>query len=192
MDDPTVKHLCMTAAKSKLFKRVVCFNCRGTGHSNGWKSLGYSVDGQDAFTLLVRLLPGANDSSICLIGYSYGSLVATECLRLLLGSGQSRIRPRGFMSLGFPLGGLSRLFLFSGSSWEMLMSLLSQSQLSFLLVLGDSDQFTAIDTAKALVEKAAGLVRLRVIENCDHFIISHKARVELSDICLEWLKILAI
>jgi alpha/beta superfamily hydrolase len=194
MADLNVHRLCSTAVSSQLFQKVVSYNVRGTGRSTGWKSWGYATDGHDAHLLIQEMLSTNQVSSVCLIGYSYGSLVAAECLQLLSRPDLSG-RPScvGLISVGFPLGGLSRLFLSSGECWAQLISLLASRDLvPFLLVLGDQDQFTSVQTAETLFKAAAGSIfsnkmQLQVIPSCDHFFNREQTGRKLKDICHKWL-----
>ena len=201
MDDHNCYSLSMTALRSGRFKRVVRFNARGVGRSLGWKSLGYLSDGQDAYNLILKLLGDSAESAdpthqktCSLIAYSYGSLVASEALRLLIANQEiTNIQARGFISVGFPLGVLSRFFLCSHNSWDSLITSLKQANptFPFMLVMGDTDQFSSLESTEILVKKAAGssaTIPFKIVEQCDHFFITSAAQKVLREICLEYIQ----
>ena len=80
----------------------------------------------------------------------------------------------GYVSVAFPLGRLSQMFLRSRTHWEALLA----SRVPKFLVVGSSDQFTSLQAYNSLVyeyrRKCAAEARgaqmdVRVLEGCDHF-----------------------
>jgi alpha/beta superfamily hydrolase len=80
----------------------------------------------------------------------------------------------GYVSVGFPLGLLTRMFLRSRAHWDALL----ESRIPKFLVVGSDDQFTSLSQYNALVHQyrtqhaasAAGvLMDVLVVEGCDHF-----------------------
>ncbi|GAX79649.1 hypothetical protein CEUSTIGMA_g7090.t1 [Chlamydomonas eustigma] len=228
MWDPVVTSFTRAAVKSGLFSMVVRYNMRGTGKSAGFKSLSATTDAEDASKLCKHILtkmrerhshypeaspedgsfhkgsPSGNGGSsstngsaveqepqLVLLAYSYGSCVASHLLNLCP-------QVSVFVSVGYPLGMLSRFFLGSQSSWEALMEHGVRAGRPCLLFLGDQDQFTGVDTLQGLVDhemrgnNAGGeanmsedvatssntlktqaenekLLKLIIIPGCDHF-----------------------
>lgn len=192
MDDYVVSLLAKLATESGRFKKAVRYNYRGVGLSSGWKNAGSRQDGQDAAALITRLLEGEPSPSLCMIAYSYGNLVASEALALLQAAGG--ITTRGFISVAFPLGFLSRLFLGSLSSWDSLMKTMEKASIQILLLLGDNDQFTSIESISALAQAEDRIrdfpatIKFQVIHSSDHFFSSPHARKKLREFCLIYLQ----
>jgi hypothetical protein len=57
------------------------------------------------------------------------------------------------VSVGYPLGMLSRFFLGSRSAWQALIEDGVRAGRPCLLFLGDQDQFTGVDTLQGLVDE---------------------------------------
>eukprot|EP00798_Chlamydomonas_sp_ICE-L_P021345 gene21345-28280_t len=94
---------------------------RGTGGSSGFKAWSASQDGSDAAALCRALSAGAGgvqqqhgsgSMRFALVAYSYGSCAAAEAL-----DPSYNLNVVAYVSVGFPLGMLSKWFLRSHSSW---------------------------------------------------------------------------
>lgn len=115
-----------------------------------------------------------------------------------------------YVSVGFPLGMLSRLFLGSHSSWQALsdanIGSNQRPSVPCLLLMGTRDQFTSLSTVEQLVQqqwdlhdrlkdaaKTAGKAvphtlckafQLQVLKGCDHFFFDQWERV--ASIAVSW------
>ena len=96
----------------------------------------------------------------------------------------------GSISVGFPLGLLSRVFLDSRSHWDTLMA----CSIPKLLIVGGQDQFTSLSTYTSLVQeyrkhrqdnKQTGSLEVRVLEMCDHFFCGEQHEVAAK--ALQWI-----
>ena len=96
------------------------------------------------------------------------------------------------VSVGYPLGTLSRWFLGSHSSWRALIGHGPRAGRPCLLILGDADQFTGLDTMQGLVDEAAGGAaadfKLEVISGCDHFF--HGKQAQVAQRVISWLSLI--
>lgn len=171
MHDPTVMAQFHAAARSGLCDVVVRYNQRCAGSSRGKARLSSDPDADDLVALCTHILsnqlPGGWDGPppqrIVFICYSYGSCVAALAL--------ARVpQVVAYVTIGFPLGALSRWFLGSGSAW----SALAASAVPKLLIMGDADNFTSLSqlreaTAKHDATPGAGPLDTRIIRGADHF-----------------------
>lgn len=109
------------------------------------------------------------------------------------------------VSVGFPLGTLSRWFLGSHSSWQTFVRHGPGAGRPCLLVMGDHDQFTGIDTIRGLVDEAVVAaesqrasgsspggpmlpLQLKVVEGGDHFFVGGGMRRNIASIVVSWIK----
>jgi alpha/beta superfamily hydrolase len=94
------------------------------------------------------------------------------------------------VSIGFPLGLLSRMFLRSRSHWDALLA----SRVPKFLVVGSDDQFTSLDQYNSLVQEyrkqhaadtGGALMDFRVLDGCDHFFGGRWQ--EVADDVVQWV-----
>ncbi|KXZ43449.1 hypothetical protein GPECTOR_90g536 [Gonium pectorale] len=88
-----------------------------------------------------------SDRGFAFVGYSYGSVVAARALPLL------GPHVAALVTVGLPMGALSRVFLGSLSAWEALSSDAARG-LPRLLACGDRDQFTDAGSLEAAISAA--------------------------------------
>lgn len=100
------------------------------------------------------------------------------------------------ISVGFPLGFLSRIFLGSHSAWDEFIKNGDVAGKPSLVIMGDSDQFTGVETAREMVSKArqqraddrgSQRVRLEILEGCDHFFHGRR-KDRMTMLAIGWLR----
>ncbi|GBF93922.1 hypothetical protein Rsub_06171 [Raphidocelis subcapitata] len=122
---------------------------------------------------------GAPPPRLALLCYSYGSCVAADALARLPAAA-------AYVSVGFPLGVLSRWFLGSAASWDALAA----ARVPKLLIMGTADNFTSQPQLRAAVARhdaAAGSapVEVRILRDADHFF--YERWEEVAAEALSWL-----
>ena len=108
------------------------------------------------------------------------------------------------VSVGFPLGTLSRWFLGSHSSWEVFVRHGPVAGRPCLVIMGDRDDFTGIETISGLVSEAEAEhrgaaaaanrsadgtlpLRLEVVRGGDHFFHGRGLQT-VASLAVSWLK----
>ncbi|KAI8469828.1 MAG: Alpha/Beta hydrolase protein [Monoraphidium minutum] len=183
MHDPTVVAQYSACLRSGLFDRALRYNMRCAGRSRGKARSSSDPDVDDLVALCRHVLSeplqaaasgGGGQAGgapalaparrVVLIGYSYGSCVAARAL--------ARVPEAvAYVSIGFPLGVLSRLFLGAGDAWAALAGAAAPK----LLLIGDADNFTSLAQLEAAAARhaaaapAAGPLDVEIIEGADHF-----------------------
>jgi len=226
MYDPVVTALTQHAVKSGLFRTVIRYNMRGVMGSRGFRAMSSSTDAADAAELLRYAIKTACEEAhdapaastghsqisrqpdsgstvpfeapatrrAVLLAYSYGSCVASRVLELCPHS------VAAYVSVGFPLGMLSRFALGSHGAWDVMLKHGVQAGVPCLVVMGTRDQFTSLCTVQAMVDDAQskaeeapqqqqqqqrGEVELHVLEGADHFLMRRSAQAASN--VLQWV-----
>ncbi|KAI0684706.1 alpha/beta-hydrolase [Cytidiella melzeri] len=191
MHDPVLQYL-----KQTLLSRgyhVLRYNSRGVGKSSGWPSLTGKQEGEDLRELVhwaMQQIPAI--TSLVVLGYSYGSLIAT------LFPQQPDFANIKFshILLSYPLGPRSWLTAFrSGHYTKALTDLLHNPQSNVLVVYGDHDNFTSVesydmwaDGLKHEVEGTnCGKLDVKKVERANHFWASDTARDNMLQCIQEWV-----
>ncbi|KAF7330476.1 Peptidase-S15 domain-containing protein [Mycena venus] len=134
-NDP-VLHTLMKPLHARGY-HVLRYNSRGVGRSTGWASFtGLSEAGDLAALIQWGIDELKNVRSIVVLGYSYGSLIAS--LQPVLPN-----IPTSHVLVSYPLGVRGWLTLFKSRYEEALKELLRNPASNVLVVHGDSDQFTS-------------------------------------------------
>ncbi len=99
----------------------------------------------------------------------------------------------GYISIAFPLGLLSRMFLGSKRHWQALAAA-PAAALPKLLVAGSHDQFTSLATYTDVVQQLRGQqlqqqsvsgMDVKIMDGCDHFFVGHAKKV--GDWMVQWV-----
>ncbi|KAJ7158880.1 Alpha/Beta hydrolase protein, partial [Mycena filopes] len=117
---------------------VVRYNSRGVGKSTGWPSFTGLSEVGDLQALVEWALERVGDvRSVVILGYSYGSLIASQ-QPLLAGI------PTSHLLLSYPLGVRGWLTLFRARYQERLEELCGDPAANVLVIFGDCDEFTSV------------------------------------------------
>ncbi|KAK7033025.1 peptidase-S15 domain-containing protein [Favolaschia claudopus] len=165
---------------------VLRYNSRGVGRSTGWASLTGLNEASDLNALIEwGTAQVGNVRSIVVLGYSYGSLIAS--LQPILPN-----IPTSHILLSYPLGVRGWLTLFKSRYAEALKELLANPSSNVLVVFGDSDQFTGVSsyrTWKSTLEATpttGGKLRFVEVKGGSHF-WRDEAGDELVELVSEWV-----
>ncbi|EDR01915.1 uncharacterized protein LACBIDRAFT_310124 [Laccaria bicolor S238N-H82] len=187
MQDPVLDSL-VDPLLSKNY-HVLRYNSRGVGRSTGRASFTGFDEAKDLEAIIRWTLDHlSNVSSVVIIGYSHGSLIASLQPPLPAPVQTSHVL------LSYPLGPRSWLTLFRSSTYaQRLEDLIKSSTSRVLVVFGDQDEFTSISSYRTWVaelETHSGTSdRLNIVEvgNATHFWRGH-ANERLKHVLLEWLQ----
>ncbi|KAK0239805.1 Alpha/Beta hydrolase protein [Armillaria nabsnona] len=141
MQDPVVSLLMDVFEAHRSHYYLLRYNSRGVGKSSGWPSLTGLSERED-LRALVQWAIGTigNIKSLVIVGYSYGSLIAS--LHSTLPSTSTKV---SHILLSYPLGPRGWLTAFRSSVYDTaLKDLLSSPEAHVLVVFGDQDDFTSI------------------------------------------------
>ncbi|KAJ3996522.1 Alpha/Beta hydrolase protein [Lentinula boryana] len=118
---------------------VFRYNSRGVGGSSGWPTLTGLTEGKDLEAVVdwsVRYI-----SDVVIVGYSYGSLIAS----LFPPLPNPQIKT-SYILISYPLGPRSYLTLFHSPTYtSKLRDLLRSERSNVLVVYGDRDEFTSVE-----------------------------------------------
>ncbi|KAJ3915397.1 Alpha/Beta hydrolase protein [Lentinula edodes] len=140
---------------------VFRYNSRGVGGSSGWPSLTGFTEGKDLEAVVDWSLryvqshatSNAADITVTIIGYSYGSLIAS--LHPLMQNTQIKT---SHILISYPLGPRSYLTLFRSSTYASKLQELIRSQDSNVFIIyGDQDEFTSAKSYESWVKELAEL-----------------------------------
>ncbi|KAG5716786.1 hypothetical protein E4T56_gene7911 [Termitomyces sp. T112] len=141
---------------------ILRYNSRGVGLSTGWASFtGFSEakDLEDLVTWATQQI--TNLKSLVLIGYSYGSLIAS--LHPIIPSIKT-----AHILISYPLGPRGWLTLFhTGTYSAKLRELVHNPDSHVLVIFGDRDEFTSVEKYREWqksLEEVSASERLRVVE----------------------------
>ncbi|EMD33942.1 hypothetical protein CERSUDRAFT_55817 [Gelatoporia subvermispora B] len=169
MEDPVLQLL--SAPLEEKGYHVLRYNSRGVGKSTGWPSLTGSREVQDLRELIQWALDTIpTTTSVVIIGYSYGSLIAS-CIPVHPDVQTSHIL------LSYPIGPRHWLTAFHGRSYAAaLRGLVRDPRSNVLIVYGDRDDFTSSDVydtwMNGIVADAKGSeghLEVTQIEGATHF-----------------------
>ncbi|KAI6147031.1 Alpha/Beta hydrolase protein [Pisolithus thermaeus] len=186
MDDPVIQSIVKLFARHDHY--VVCYNSRGVGKSTGYPSFTGRQEGEDLQALVQQFLQQESDiTAVTIVGYSYGSLIAT--LHPALTSVKT-----SYVLLSYPLSPRGLLTLFHSRVYlTALDNLLCQSHANVLVIYGEQDNFTSrakYDVwARSLRKTSEGKAKLEVVSvaEADHFWRSSSARTTLKQTLENWL-----
>ncbi|KII89869.1 hypothetical protein PLICRDRAFT_91014 [Plicaturopsis crispa FD-325 SS-3] len=147
MNDPTLSSLVPLFVDSGY--RVIRYNSRGVGRSRGWASFTGLSEAQDLQEVIQWALNTYAPRSVVILGFSHGSLIAS--LQPVLP--QPEIKTSHIL-LSYPLGPRSFLTLFKSSAYTAaLKTLLRDKSSNVLVVYGDRDEFTSVQSYDAWAEE---------------------------------------
>ncbi|KAI0789879.1 alpha/beta-hydrolase [Abortiporus biennis] len=156
---------------------VLRYNSRGVGQSSGWPSLTGSQEAQDLQKLVqwaLHEIPSI--STVVILGYSHGSLIASLFPIL-----PDPVKVYHIL-LSYPLGPRSWLTAFRGNMYATtLNNLLSNKRADVLVVFGDHDEFTgeesydtwAEDLKRQVQGEGKGHLQIVKVEGATHFWTDH-------------------
>ncbi|KAI5119111.1 hypothetical protein M0805_007858 [Coniferiporia weirii] len=169
MSDP-VLHTFLRPLQARGF-HVIRYNSRGVGRSSGWASLTGAPEAKDLQEVVQWGLTNVPDvQHVLILGYSHGSLIASQYQHL------PSIRTSHIL-LSYPLGPRAFLTCFRSRAYDQaLTALLENPNADVLVLFGDSDEFTGIESyerwAAQLKQGTGGEgSRLRVdcVQGATHF-----------------------
>jgi len=187
MDDPVLSLL--SGPLEEKGYHILRSNSRGVGKSTGWPSLSGSREVQDLQELVQWAVSCISSvSSVLVIGYSYGSLIASRMPVL------PNVKTSHLL-LSYPLGPRHWLTAFHGKTYTTALgNLVRDPNSNVLVVYGDQDNFTSSDmyTAwleqlKAGAEPYQGSLQIARIPQGSHFWREEDAQTELVKVVLDWL-----
>ncbi|CAG8479046.1 7998_t:CDS:2 [Funneliformis mosseae] len=175
---------------------TVAFNFRGSGTSKGRTSWSGEPECDDFRTILKFLenpvkINGVEIpkiSHIIIIGYSYGSLIASS-----LASSQTQYTfTISYILISLPLSVMWFLTFFHSSVYSAhLKNLLSSVSTKVLFIFGDSDQFTRASKYKQWIKDNNVLENERwtvaKLKNVDHFFVYQQMEDALIDVIKKWV-----
>ncbi|KAI0342679.1 alpha/beta-hydrolase [Trametopsis cervina] len=170
---------------------VLRYNSRGVGKSSGWPSVTGIQEAKDLQELVhwaLQKIPSV--SSLVILGYSHGSLIAS-LFPLLEDTPGLKI---SHILLSYPLGPRSWLTAFRGGHYTTtLANLLRDSRSHVLAIYGDNDDFTGVESydtwADSLRREAVdgGNLEILKIEHANHFWRDDDARETLLQHVQQWV-----
>ncbi|KAJ7127109.1 Alpha/Beta hydrolase protein [Mycena epipterygia] len=166
MNDPVLQ-LLMEPLHARGY-HVLRYNSRAVGRSTGWASFTGLSEAGDLEALIEWALATVKDvRSVVVLGYSYGSLIAS-LQPVLPGITTSHIL------LSYPMGVRGWLTLFRSRYKEKLNELLHNPAANVLVVFGDRDEFTSAANYRTWrsgleAENIAGKLECVEVEGGTHF-----------------------
>ncbi|KAG6330345.1 hypothetical protein ID866_8742, partial [Astraeus odoratus] len=168
---------------------VVYYNSRGVGKSTGYPSFTGRQEGEDLQELVRHFLrKEPHLTSVTIIGYSHGSLIAT--LQNVL---PSPIKT-SYVLLSYPLSPRGLLTLFHAKTYAMALdTLLRDARTHVLIIYGEHDEFTSRAKYGAWTESlrktSEGGAQLNIasVAEANHFWHSNSARTALRNTLESWL-----
>eukprot|EP01120_Amphizonella_sp_Union-15-10_P001249 TRINITY_DN112_c0_g1_i1.p1 TRINITY_DN112_c0_g1~~TRINITY_DN112_c0_g1_i1.p1 ORF type:complete len:233 (+),score=26.76 TRINITY_DN112_c0_g1_i1:172-870(+) len=148
------------------------YNVRGVGKSEGKNSWRGGPERSDVLACSKYLLQEVGVSSVLLVGYSYGSVIASS-----VADEMNEIM--GYVSISYPFGPLSFMLL------GHLLSCAKTCK-DKLFIMGDRDSFTGVETFRRRVDEMPDSKRYRIVKGGDHFWFG-KENV-LLDLVEEWVR----
>ncbi|CAG8540001.1 13353_t:CDS:2, partial [Cetraspora pellucida] len=177
---------------------TIAFNFRGCGKSKGRTSWSGEPECEDYKTMLEFLSKsgriGENSilqipkiSDVTIIGYSYGSLIASS----LASSSSQFTLPTSYVLINYPLSVIWFLTFFRSSTYLNYLQTLLASTSHVLFIYGDSDQFTGVSKYKQWVKdnKAVENPLWSIVElkGTDHFYTFQNMEDKLIKALDEWI-----
>ncbi|KAF0352005.1 alpha/beta-hydrolase [Gigaspora margarita] len=177
---------------------TIAFNFRGSGKSKGRTSWSGEPECEDYKTMLEFLSKsgkiGENTilqipkvSDVTIIGYSYGSLIASS----VASSSPQFTFPTSYILINYPLSVTWFLTFFRSSTYLNYLQTLLVSTSRVLFIYGDSDQFTGVGKYRQWVKinKAAEnpLWTIKELKGTDHFYTWQSMEDKLIEALDEWI-----
>lgn len=136
MDDPTIQTIVKLLIRQNIY--VVYYNSRGVGKSTGRASFTGRQEGEDLQELIQQFLHNESHiTSVIILGYSHGSLIAT--LHPVLAP-PIKI---SYVLLSYPLSPRGLLTLFHAKVYSTALgALLRDPRATILIIHGGRDEFT--------------------------------------------------
>ncbi|KAL4066748.1 Alpha/Beta hydrolase protein [Scleroderma yunnanense] len=189
MDDPTIQTIVKLLVRLNIY--VVYYNSRGVGRSTGHASFTGRQEGEDLQELVQHFLHNEpHITSVTILGYSYGSLIAT--LHPVLAPPIKT----SYVLLSYPLTPRGLLTLFHTRVYSAALDgLLDDSRANVLIIYGDRDDFTGKARYDAwsemLQETSEAKARLDIVSvaGAGHFWRSNSSRTTLRRTLEDWLLI---
>ncbi|KAG1825082.1 Alpha/Beta hydrolase protein [Suillus variegatus] len=187
MHEPTLKVLTRLLQHKNYY--VIRYNSRGVGKSSGWPSLTGKAEGEDLKALVQEFLAEKPEvDSLTVIGYSYGSLIAS--LHPVL---NPKVKTSHIL-LSYPISPRGLLTMFHTGMYSLaLRDILCNPDARLLLIYGDKDEFTSkskYDEWVDTLRRTDGLkARFDIIPVMDanHFWQSDGARIALQQAVDSWI-----
>ncbi|CAG8741075.1 1480_t:CDS:2, partial [Ambispora leptoticha] len=170
----------------------------GCGKSKGRTSWSGEPECEDYKTMLEFLsksgrigentiLQIPNISDVTIIGYSYGSLIASS----LASSSSQFTLPTSYVLINYPLSVIWFLTFFRFSTYLNYLHILLSSTSRVLFIYGDSDQFTGVNKYKQWVKDNKAVENLlwtiKELKGTDHFYTYHNMEDKLIKALDEWI-----
>ncbi|KAI0833608.1 alpha/beta-hydrolase [Trametes gibbosa] len=193
MDDPVLQ-----IVTEPLLERgydVLRYNSRGVGKSKGWASLTGAQEVEDLKELVQwARLTSPSLTKLVLLGYSHGSLITS--MHPVLSDLET-----SHLLISYPLGPRHWLTAFHTHRYTTaLQTLVKDPRSNVLIVYGDEDNFTAVDSYDAWANSLQDLNlsgktgdsddhgKLEVVKvaGASHFWREHEAVLRLIDVLREW------
>ncbi|CAL1717049.1 unnamed protein product [Somion occarium] len=188
MDDPVLHTVEDQLLKSGYY--VLRYNSRGVGRSSGWPSFTGTREAEDLRELVhwaLSQIPSIE--SVLIVGYSYGSLIASSFPLL------DQIKTSHII-LSYPLGPRSWLTAFNGKLYTAaLNSLLHEPRSNVLIIYGDQDDFTGVGSydswadalRKEVQGEGRGTLEIAKVKGATHFWRDDSSR-KLVRVIQNWLQ----
>jgi alpha/beta superfamily hydrolase len=153
----TMDHEVILSLSRELVRRgfaVLRFNFRGVGRSEGAfaHDKGETEDVRGAVKFLAAQ-EGMDPQRLYLGGYSYGAYIALRAA--------PSVAVKAFVGVGLPLDAPTR-------DWEG-YDLAAATKIPLLLISGDQDVFSHVDSLKQLQQRMGDRLRLHLIAGANHF-----------------------
>lgn len=187
MHDPTLSLLTRLLQDKNYY--VIRYNSRGVGKSGGWPSLTGKAEGEDLKALVQELLAEKPEiDSLTVIGYSYGSLIAS--LHPVL---NPKVKTSHIL-LSYPISPRGLLTMFHTGMYNLaLHDTLCNPDARLLLICGDKDEFTSKSKYDEWVDTLMRTDGLKAmfdvvpVMDANHFWQSGGARTALQQAVDSWI-----
>lgn len=187
MHDPTLSLLTRLLQDKNYY--VIRYNSRGVGKSSGWPSLTGKAEGEDLKALVHKFLAEKPEiDSLTVIGYSYGSLIAS--LHPVL---NPKVKTSHIV-LSYPISPRGLLTMFhTGMYSSALHDTLRNPDARLLLIYGDKDEFTSKSKYDEWVDTLMRIDGLKAkfdvvpVMDANHFWQSDGARTALQQAVDSWI-----
>uniref|UniRef100_A0A0W0FKF2 Xaa-Pro dipeptidyl-peptidase-like domain-containing protein n=1 Tax=Moniliophthora roreri TaxID=221103 RepID=A0A0W0FKF2_MONRR len=169
-NDPVLESL-VRPLQSKNY-HIIRYNSRGVGQSSGWPSFTGLKESEDLQAVINWALTNPatpNVSTVVIIGYSHGSIIAGSIPTLPPPVKTSHIL------ISYPVSVRGWLTLFRSSTYaQKLRELLNDSKAELFVIYGDEDEFTSKASYMGWAEElrsvdGAGKLEVKCIEGAGHF-----------------------
>jgi len=148
------------------------FNMRGVGNSTGKGSWRGGAEREDTLACCKYLLAVGSIRKVLLVGYSYGSAIASSVVN-------DMDEIIGYVSISYPFGPLTLMLL--GPLLDK-----AKTNKPKLFIIGDRDNFTGVAKFKKRVEEFPEPKATKIVEDVDHFWFGHET--DILEAIKEWLE----